>query len=96
MKTTYLISTLVIVISGCSSISNKFDYPININKYSNDTVTVQTAVNLAKQSYLKGCVDKSKEYSKEKTVRPCLLKADDYIRENIIFILDQDGKDLKR
>lgn len=72
------------LINSCSTSSLK--YPIKAKKYKEDLVKVQTAVNLAMFSYVKGCVDQSKDFKK------CRDKAKNHVKENIIFILDQKDK----
>ena len=45
--------------------------------------------------YIRGCMEKSKEISNKKALKPCVTKANIHVRENIIFILDQDGSKAK-
>lgn len=68
-------------------------YPIELKKYRDDLVSVQTALNLAKSSYLKGCADKAIEEHQKDFFQDCLSKADEHVDKNIVFILDQPLKE---
>jgi hypothetical protein len=65
------------------------EYPIKVKTYSKDLISVQSAVNLAKTSYVKGCVENGKKFTEKKLLGDCLNMADDHIEKNILFILDQ-------
>ena len=72
---------------SCSS-AKPPNYSLDGKYYKNDLVSVQTAVNLATASYIKGCV------AQKKTFHDCQEEAKSYVKDNIISIMDQ-GKSPK-
>ena len=81
---------LVFLFLCFQSCSTTLEYPIESKKYKNDQVTVQSALNLAMSSYLKGCMDGHKIFEKKyDSFAKCKDKAIKHTTDNIVFILDQ-------
>jgi len=66
------------------------EYPIADKTYEHDFITTQTSLNLAGSAYLAGCVTRSKELGAKNSFDLCLERAKQYLRDDVVFILDQD------
>jgi hypothetical protein len=80
----------VVTLTSCAhvNVSDK----ILVSKHDSDLVSVEAAINLARVSYIKGCKDKSLESKIPVSFEDCLKKANTYLKDDVIFIIDQDGK----
>lgn len=76
---------------GCSSTTRwNESYPVIAKKYNNELVSISTALDLARTSYLKACMDFYEKNQEEKGhFKQCLLKAQEHVKNNIIFMLEQ-------
>lgn len=63
---------------------------ISNKEYKNDQVSINASLNLARSAYLRGCVDQMKESEQKVQFQKCLKKAEQFIKDDIITILDQD------
>jgi len=86
----FLILVTAGLFSSCSS--EKLHYPLTEKKYKDDTISVQTAIELAYSAYLKGCVDRSLALGAKQSFDLCSTSAKNHVKDNIIFILDENNK----
>ena len=84
---------LIFFTISCSSNKIYLDYKIKSKKYANETVSIQSALNLALQSYIRGCIQQ-KESTRKDIYIGCVKKAKEFIHNEVIFILDQNGKSI--
>ena len=82
---------------ACATPESRLEYPIPQKVYRDDTISVQSAVNLAYSAYIKGCSDRSRELNAPNSFQACVIKAKEHVDKNVLFFLDQEnsGKDGK-
>ena len=62
---------------------------IRVRKYAGDLVSVESALELARASYVLGCVEAKHAGGLAPGGRECMTDAEAHVRENVLFILDQ-------
>jgi hypothetical protein len=81
---------LCLLLSSCAHKSHNFQLPQNF-KHAEEKIQVRSAIQLAGNSYLLGCVQAHKELGKVHGAnKKCKKWAQKDITENIIYIYNQD------
>lgn len=80
---------LLIVLASCAS--RPYHYPLDKKFNKDEPITLQATIDLAYASYLSACVDIFHLGGQENVYEDCKLRASQYIEDNVIDILEQDG-----
>jgi len=82
---------LILCFFGLNTCASKNDLKIEYPKTLDELVTVKTAVNMAHNAYLNACIKNSMKPKGERFKR-CSSLAKEYIAQDVVFILNSDGK----
>ncbi len=97
MKPLLVRTAIVLGLCACSSAQQKRRSVVD--EVNEGNISVATVLDLARSSYLKGCVDGKNEFAPEKRSEsafdPCLMKAKEH-QEEIRYILEQNPAPLKK
>ncbi len=79
----------LIILGGCSTMGLEVDEKLTFIKNKDDLISVSSAVDLARASYIRACILQMKECGLKPSFDQCLIKARSFINEDVIFILNQ-------
>ena len=83
---------LGVILAGCAhekaaSLADE----IRVRKYADDLVSVASALELARASYVLGCVTARRDAGMAPARAACMKDAEAHVRDDVLFILDEDG-----
>ena len=81
------------LLSSCSSLKNSqknlYEDKVTFVKNKDDTISLSSTLDLARASYLRGCMEEMKVTGQNPNFDYCLNKAKAYVKDDVIFILNQ-------